>query len=160
MNIENNCVVSFHYRLRDSDDKELENSHAAEPLIYLHGHGGIIAGLEVAMAGHAEGDVFSATVAPDKAYGPRRQDAVQRIQMKHVLTKGKLKVGQAISINSDQGPRQVIVMKAGKFVVDVDTNHPLAGATLTFDIEIKEVRLATDEERAHNHAHGPGGHHH
>jgi FKBP-type peptidyl-prolyl cis-trans isomerase SlyD len=54
----------------------------------------------------------------------------------------------------------VQVLKPGKFVVDVDANHPLAGATLTFDIEILAVRAANDEELAHGHAHGQHGHGH
>ncbi|MEQ9565604.1 MAG: peptidylprolyl isomerase, partial [Pseudomonadales bacterium] len=54
----------------------------------------------------------------------------------------------------------VRVVKVGKFNVDLDTNHPLAGVNLSFDVEIVEVRDATEEEIAHGHAHGPGGHHH
>ena len=71
-----------------------------------------------------------------------------------------MKVGQVVSVNTDQGTRQVQILKVGKFNVDVDTNHPLAGIELQFDIDIKEVRQATDEELAHGHAHGPGGHQH
>jgi len=51
-------------------------------------------------------------------------------------------------------------VKVGKFNADVDTNHPLAGRTLSFDIEVLEVRAASEEEIAHGHAHGAGGHHH
>ncbi|KZY84063.1 hypothetical protein A3740_00575 [Oleiphilus sp. HI0068] len=72
----------------------------------------------------------------------------------------KLKPGMVVSINTEEGPRQVVVLKAGKFNVDVDTNHPLAGQVLSFDIEIQSVREATEDELAHGHAHGVGGHHH
>ncbi len=65
-----------------------------------------------------------------------------------------------INVNTDNGQRQVVVQKVGKFVVDVDTNHPLAGKNLTFDIEIMDVRQATNDELSHKHAHGAGGHHH
>lgn len=160
MHIDRDSVVSFHYRLSDGAGQPLEDSHGGAPLTYLHGHGNIIEGLEREMTGKAAGDSFSATIPPELAYGPRRDNATQRIQTKHVMTPGRLQPGMTITINTDRGHRQVQVVKAGKFVVDVDTNHPLAGATLTFDVEIVEVREATAEERAHGHVHGPGGHHH
>ncbi|MCC6706120.1 MAG: peptidylprolyl isomerase [Gammaproteobacteria bacterium] len=159
MPIDKDSVVSFHYRLR-VDGEQVEDSHEGEPLAYLHGHGNIIPGLESAMAGKEAGENFSTTIAPEMAYGPRREDAVARVQMKHVLTKGRLAPGQPIMVNTEHGPRQVRVLKPGKFVVDVDANHPMAGATLNFDIEIVEVRAASAEELAHGHVHGAGGHHH
>ena len=54
----------------------------------------------------------------------------------------------------------VTVVKVGKFSVDVDSNHPLAGQTLNYSIDIVDVRAASDEEKAHGHAHGVGGHQH
>ena len=65
-----------------------------------------------------------------------------------------------VAVQTEHGARQVTVLKVGKFNVDVDSNHPLAGRTLSFDIEVLEVRAASDEEMAHGHAHGAGGHHH
>ena len=160
MIIEQDSVVSFHYRLTDANDQAIEDSHGGTPLTYLHGHRNLIEGLEREMAGKTAGDSFSATIPPELAYGIRHDNATQRIQMKYVMTPGKLEPGMTITINTDRGHRQVQVVKAGKFVVDVDTNHPLAGATLTFAIEIVDVRAATAEELAHGHVHGPGGHHH
>ncbi len=159
MPIEKDSVVSFHYRLSVGAE-QVEDSHGGEPLSYLHGYGNIIAGLEHEMAGKSVGDSYTVTIAPELAYGPRRQDAIARVQMKQVLTKGRLKAGMPITINTEHGPRQVRVIKPGKFVVDVDANHPMAGATLTFDIEVLEVRAASAEELAHGHVHGAGGHHH
>ena len=66
----------------------------------------------------------------------------------------------ATVVNTSHGQREVMVLKVGRFNIDVDTNHPYAGKTLTYDIEVGEVRDATAEEVAHGHAHGPGGHHH
>ena len=159
MPIEKNSVVSFHYRLSVGGE-QVEDSHTGEPLAYLHGHGNMIPGLEQAMAGKSAGEHFTATIAPEMAYGQRREDAITRIQMKQVLTKGRLTPGMVISINTEHGPRQVRVLKAGKFVVDIDANHPMAGATLNFEIEVVEVRPASTEELAHGHVHGAGGHHH
>ncbi len=112
------------------------------------------------MRGKAAGDVFSATVAPTEAYGLRDPNKAQRVPMKHLAFKGKLRAGAVVQLSTSEGMRPVTVTKAGRHSADIDTNHPLAGQTLTFDIEVMEVRAASAEELAHGHAHGPGGHHH
>lgn len=164
MQIAKDTVVTFHYRLSNSAGEELETSKGGDPMAYLHGHNNIIVGLEKAMEGKQAEDVFTATVDAKDGYGERVEDAVQRVPLKHLHGDKKqlarLKKGDVATINTDQGARQVIVVKAGKFNVDVDTNHPLAGQTLTFDIEVESVRAATEEEIAHGHAHGVGGHQH
>jgi len=160
MPIEKNKVVSFHYKLIEGDS-ELEQSHDGDPMSFLFGHGGIMSGLEESMAGRDSGDHFSVTVPPEKAYGYRSPDAVQRIPIKHFGARNrKLKRGDVVPLQTSQGPLDVTILKVGKFMADVDANHPLAGRTLTFDIDIVDVRDATEEEIAHGHAHGPGGHDH
>ncbi len=160
MKIADGKVVVFHYTLRDEANTEVETSRGGDPSAYLHGVNGIIPGLEKALAGHSSGDVFSATLTAEQAYGQHEPDRVQRVPAKHLLYKGKLKPGMVAQLQTSEGRRAVTVVKAGKFSADVDTNHPLAGQALTFDIEIIDVREATPEELAHRHAHGPGGHHH
>ncbi len=160
MKIEDKKVVQFHYRLREEGvDKELESSFGGEPSVYLHGAKNIIRGLEEAMLGRELGDVFSVSIPAAKAYGSRNEESQQRVPIKHLMIKknAKLKSGMVVSIQTDQGAKQATVIKAGKFNVDVDTNHPLAGKQLGFDIEIVDVRDASDEEVAHGHAHGVGG---
>ncbi len=159
MPIEKNQVVRFHYSVRDEDNQEVENSRGGEPNAYLHGHGGIIKGLEEALEGREAGDTFSVTITPDKAYGPRQPDAIQRIPIKHLVGAKRWKPGMIAQVQTEHGPRHVMVAKVGHKFADVDTNHPMAGKTLTFDIEIIEVRDADAEEISHGHAHGPGGHH-
>ena len=160
MDIGPETVVVFHYTLRGEDGTELETSRGADPSAYLHGANNIIPGLESAMADRAAGDVFSTTVAPADAYGLRNPDQVQRVPVKHLVFKGKLRPGAVVQLSTSEGMRAVTVTKAGRHTADIDTNHPLAGQTLTFDVEIVELRAATAEELTHGHAHGPGGHHH
>ena len=160
MNIGPDTVVVFHYTLRDESGTELETSRGSDPNAYLHGANNIVPGLEKAMAGKTSGDVFSATVEPEGAYGQPNPDKQQRVPIKHLLFKGKLKAGMVVQLNTSDGRVPVTVVKAGRHSADIDTNHPLAGKTLIFDIEIAEVRAASAEEIAHKHAHGPGGHHH
>jgi FKBP-type peptidyl-prolyl cis-trans isomerase SlyD len=159
MQITNNAVVQFHYTLSDASG-ELESSRKAEPLLYLHGHNQMLPKLEAALEGKAAGDAFEITLAPADAYGERRDDAIQSVQVKHLQGAKKWKPGMVAWVNTDQGERQVTIVKVGMFKAEVDTNHPLAGKTLTFAIDVLNVREATAEEIAHGHAHGEGGHQH
>jgi FKBP-type peptidyl-prolyl cis-trans isomerase SlyD len=160
LKIESGTVVSFHYTLRNEEGKELESSRDSEPSVYLHGANNIIRGLESAMTGHESGDVFSVSLAPAQAYGMRDPGRMQRVPVKHLAYRGKLEAGKVVQLNTAEGMRAVTVVKAGRHSADIDANHPLAGQTLTFDVEIVDLRPATQEEISHGHAHGPGGHHH
>ncbi len=160
MQIAQDKVVSFHYTLSMVGGEQLESSEKTEPMTYLHGHGNILKALEFAMKGKQAGDTFQVTLEPAEAYGARHEGAERRVPIKHLMYSGKLQPGMSVKINTDSGPRDVRVIKVGKFNVDVDTNHPLAGLSLSFDIEIVDVRDATAEEIAHRHVHGVGGHQH
>lgn len=157
---EKDKVVTFHYTLKDSKGEKLETSLEKDPMTYLHGANNIISGLEKAMEGHAIKDAFSVTVEPEEAYGVRNENNIQRVSLKRLKNLGKISVGQILTLQTDQGQVQVTVLKVGRFNVDVDGNHPLAGYPLTFDVEITDIREATEEELEHKHVHGPGGHHH
>ena len=160
MKIGDKTVVLFHYIFCDEAGEELESSQGNAPSAYLHGADDIIRGLESAMATHEAGDKFSVELSPQDAYGLRNVEKVQRVPVKHLVFRGKLKAGMAVQLNTSQGRVPVTVIKAGRHSADIDTNHPLAGKTLNFEIEVVEVRQASAEEIAHGHAHGPGGHHH
>ncbi len=160
MQAEKDKVVYFHYSVSEAEGAEIENSRKGEPMPFLFGHGGIVPGLEEAIAGHVAGDRFDVVLQPEQAYGLRQEDAVQRVPKKYFANAAKLKPGMATVLKTNTGPRSVIVAKVGSSVVDVDLNHPLAGKTLRFDVEITDVRDATAEEIAHGHVHGEGGHAH
>ena len=160
MKIAPNTVVNFHYTLTDEEGLELESSRGGDPTAYLHGSNGIIKGLESALEERTAGETLAITLAPEDAYGLRQPDRVQRVPVKHLIFKGKLRPGMAVQLNTSKGRQSVTVSKAGRHSADVDTNHPLAGKVLNFDVEILSVRDATAEELSHGHAHGVGGHHH
>jgi FKBP-type peptidyl-prolyl cis-trans isomerase SlyD len=155
-------VVSFHYRLSVVGQEAVEDSHDGQPMVYLHGHDGMLLGLEEALGGKQAGDKFTVILPPEKAYGQRHVDAVQRIPIKRVISPGnrKMKPGMVVQVDTAHGPREVTVIKTGLKTIDVDINHPMAGRTLQFDIEVMDVRDASEEEIAHGHVHGEGGHQH
>lgn len=156
MKIQTNCVVRFHYTVSEPGQPPVESSREREPLAILVGHGNIIPGLEAALMDKAEGDRFEVTVAPEEAYGERRENFVQRVPKKH-FRNARLKPGQQVVLETSMGPRAVTVAKVGATVVDVDLNHPMAGKSLVFDVEIVGVREAEAAEIEHGHVHGDGG---
>jgi FKBP-type peptidyl-prolyl cis-trans isomerase SlyD len=159
MNIQENSIVRFHYSVSEPGQVSLESSHDREPLSILIGHGNIIPGLEQAMLGRQAGESFEVTVSPEQAYGEYREGMTQRVPRKH-FKNAKLVPGMQVILPTQMGQRAMTVLKVGISVVDVDMNHPMAGKTLCFAVELLDVRVATDEEKAHGHAHGDGGHQH
>ena len=161
MQVEKDKVVSFHYSLSDDAGNAIEDSRAHEPLVILYGRGNIIAGLEQALAGRAAGDHFDVVVSPAQGYGERREDFTQRVPKKYFRDAEHLKPGDTTVLTTQNGRQQAVqIIKVGSSVIDVDLNHPMAGKTLHFGIEITDVRDASEEEIAHGHVHGAGGHHH
>jgi len=160
MQINKNTVVTFHYDLSKLNGDKIESSRDGEPTLALIGAGGLMPGFEQAFIGKSSGDHFEITLEPQQAYGTRKENQVRRVSAKYLRHEGKLRRGQVVRLDSDQGIKVCTVVKVGKFSVDVDTNHPLAGETIHYQVDIIDLRAATDEEIAHGHAHGVGGHQH
>lgn len=156
MKIEKNQVVRFHYTVSEVGQSELESSKGREPMAILTGHGNVIAGIEEALIGREAGESFEVTIAPEQAYGERRDGFTQRVPKKH-FRESRLVPGMQAVLGTQMGPRAVTVQKVGMTVVDVDLNHPMAGKTLHFVLDIVDMRAATPEEIQHGHAHGEGG---
>lgn len=161
MPIAHHTVVSFDYTLTGPDGKQLDTSVGRAPLVYLHGNGGIIAGLESEMEGKNAGDRFTVTVPAERAYGVSNPQLIQVVPRAQFPAGQMIMVGQEFQASAPDG-RQVTVRvtRVTDADVTVDGNHPLAGVPLTFDVTVVDIRPATEEEIAHGHAHGPGGHHH
>lgn len=160
MQVANNTVVSFHYQMQEVGGDYSEDSVGGDPMLYLHGYRGVLPGLEDAMTGRSAGDEFTVTLEPNAAYGPRDENGIKRVPVKHLVEPKNPRVGDIVLINTRDRKVRATVVKLGRFNVDVDTNHPLAGKSLRFDVQVIDVREATMDEVAHRHAHGPGGHQH
>lgn len=160
MNIAARCAVSFHYTLTDDAGAVLDSSRGAEPLVYLHGAGNIVPGLESAMEGRAPGDAFKVSIAPEQGYGTRVDALVQQMPRSMFEGMPTPEIGMQFQAESNMGPVMVTVIAVDEQSVTLDGNHALAGATLHFDVEVVSVREASVEEVLHGHVHGPGGHHH
>ena len=120
----------------------------------------MIPGLEKELEGKVAGDKLDVKIQPEEGYGVRNEELLQSVPREHFQNAPKIEVGMQFQAQSQQGPILVTVMEVNADHVVVDGNHPLAGVELNFKVEIKEVREASEEEIAHGHVHGPGGHQH
>lgn len=152
-------VISFHYTLTDVEGDELDSSAGTEPLTFMEGVGQIIPGLEKALAALKKGDKSVIAVAAVDAYGDRDEELLMAVP-KDKLPKPDVKVGDQFRAGDAAHGMPFTVVEVREADIVLDGNHPLAGMDLKFDVEVVEIRDATDEEVAHGHAHGPGGHDH
>ena len=159
MQVADDTVVSVHFSLTDADGELIDRSADQEPLAYLHGRGNLIPGLENALAGKAAGENFTLTLEPEQAYGEYDRELVQTIPVSDLEGVDDIEQGMQLETENPDGPKTVWVSKIEGDQVTLDGNHPLAGETLTFEIELVEVREPTENELTHGHVHGPGGHH-
>ena len=156
MQITKHKVASIHYTLTDNDGKVLDSTVTSQPLTYIQGIGNLIPGMENGLEGKSKGDKINIKVSPENGYGVKDDSLTQKVPRSSFGTE-EVKVGMQFQTN--QGG-VVTVTKVGLSEITVDSNHPLAGVELNFDVEVIEIRSATEEELAHGHVHGPGGHHH
>jgi FKBP-type peptidyl-prolyl cis-trans isomerase SlyD len=160
MQIAQNAVAAFHYTLTDDEGQVIDSSKGREPLTYLHGGGQIVPGLEKQMEGRGAGDKFTADVTPEEGYGVHHAELLQEVPREAFQGVEDIQPGMQFQGRGPQGEINVTVTKVEDGKVFIDGNHPLAGKTLHFDIEVTNVREATGEELEHGHVHGEGGHHH
>ena len=160
MQIALNTVVSMHYTLTGEDGEVLDSSEGQGPLVFLSGTNNIIEGLDKALQGKQVGDKVSVTVAPEEAYGEVYQEMIQEVPRENFQGVDEIEVGMQFMAQTPGGQQPVVVIAVADDNVTLDGNHPLAGKTLNFDVEIADVRAASQEELDHGHVHGEGGHHH
>lgn len=145
MQIGKETVVTIHYTLTDAKGVVLDSSAGEEPLSFVHGAGTMIPGLEKALLGKSPGESMKISVAPADGYGLRDEDLVQKVPRKNFPIED-VEVGMHFQTRSPNGPRIITVLATDDENITVDANHPLAGATLNFDVQVLEVRAATPED--------------
>lgn len=160
MQIADKKVALIHYTLTSVDGEVLDSSEGAEPLAYIHGLGNIVPGLEKELTGKQTGDKVNVEVSPEEGYGEINDELIQEVDRSAFDGVDTIGVGMRFMAQTAWGQQPVIVTAVSDDTVTVDGNHPLANQTLKFDVEVVEVRDATEEELEHGHAHGVGGHQH
>ncbi len=159
MKIGKEKVVSIHYTLKDNEGTTLDSSVGDQPLLYIHGIGNLIPGMEEGLEGKGKGDKVAIKVSPEKGYGVRDERMIQKMP-RSAFGDQKVEVGMQFNAGTKNGQQVVTVTKVEMDGITIDGNHALAGVELNFDVEVLDVRDASKDELAHGHVHGPGGHHH
>lgn len=159
MTIGPKTVVTIDYTLKDDGGAVLDSSDGGKPLVYLHGVGNLVPGLEKALDGKSTGETLSVSLGPDDGYGHRDESLVMNIQVRRLRDK-KAAVGLRTLAETKDGVRMVLVTAVRGDYATVDANHPLADMTLHFQVKVVDVREATADEIEHGHIHGEGGHAH
>ena len=161
MTIAANKAVSIEYTLTNDDGDVIDSSAGGAPLVYLQGAGNIIPGLEKALDGKAVGDELNVTVEPEDAYGEYSAELVSTLNRSMFEGVDVLEVGMQFHASAPDGQMQIVTIRdLDGDDVTVDGNHPLAGQRLNFKVKVVAVRDASEEEVAHGHVHGEGGHQH
>ena len=153
-------VVALRFTLKDDDGELLEEGTDEEPLVYLHGHGELIDGLEAVIEGKEVGDRATVTLPPEEAFGEIEEDGERTLPRDLIPEDEPLEPGTAFAIEDDGDVLPVWVVRATDAHIIVSLSHPYAGKTVTFDVEVLKIREATEEELEHGHSHGLEGHAH
>ncbi len=157
MQITQHSAVTIHYRLTDAKGQLIESSFEVDPMVYLHGMENLIPGLEKALEGKSKGDTLEVTIEAEEAYGPYHDGLRQEVPLEAFGDIQDIVPGMRFIAETEMGQRPVQVTEVLDNSVIVDGNHPLAGQSLTFNVEVMDVREATAEEVAHGHIHAHGG---
>jgi FKBP-type peptidyl-prolyl cis-trans isomerase SlyD len=158
MSLTKNQVASVAYTLK-VDDQIIDQADKENPMDFIHGVGGMIPGFEKALEGKSIGDSFSITVEPSEAYGERNDDLTQDVkrEMFAGVPDDQLVAGAQFQAQTDAGVEVITIAGVDGDTIKIDANHPLAGKTLNFDVEMLDIREATAEELEHGHVHATGG---
>jgi FKBP-type peptidyl-prolyl cis-trans isomerase SlyD len=159
--IKSGKVVDLKYTLSNSDGEVLDQSDQSDPFSYIHGAQQIVPGLETALEGLKIGDKKKVVVPPEQGYGENDPQLKLVVNRSQFPAGAHLEEGMAFRANSPEGEDMVFRVESIQGdQIHVNGNHPLAGETLNFDVEVLAVRDATTEEMEHGHVHGPHGHDH
>lgn len=161
MTIKNDLVVAIQYELKNDNGEVLDASEAGDPLYYLHGADNIIPGLENELEGKTKGDKLDVVIDAADGYGEFDKELIEALPKEVFKDIDDLKPGLELQAQDEEGAVRFFVIKEIKDEeVVIDSNHPLAGETLHFKVEVEDIREASEEELEHGHVHSPGHHHH
>lgn len=157
--VADDVVVTIEYTLR-VEGEILDSSEEEGPLEFLQGHSNIIPGLEKELYGLKPGQSKHILVQPEAGYGEYDEEAVMAVPKGEFPEEIPLKPGVELEVTDQEGDTQLArIVSVTKSEVNLDFNHPLAGKTLEFDVTIKDLRPASEEELDHGHVHAHGHHH-
>ncbi|MCL4144865.1 UNVERIFIED_CONTAM: hypothetical protein GTU68_005837 [Idotea baltica] len=130
--------ISIHYVLK-IEDKVVDSNVGAEPLVYTQGEKQIVPGLEKCLEGMAVGESKNVTVSPEEGYGPVEAKAIIEVPKEQIPAEAQA-IGSTLQSQTPEGQvLQSTVVELKEDIIVLDFNHPLAGKTLEFEVEIAKV---------------------
>ena len=153
MKISKDCHVTLKYKLLDDNGRQLDDSEQTGPMSYVQGAEDILQGIEDAVEGHKVGDKVKATIAATEAYGDFDPSKITILPLAAFAGIDNLHQGMQIQEETKDGPILVTIKEITDQEVTVDTNHPLAGQALHFELQVSAIRKATDKELHKAHVH-------
>lgn len=146
MEIADRRIATIHFTLFDQSGKQLTTTQGQDPLVHMYGTGGIVRGLEKALAGKKAGDAFEVEVPPEEGFGKHHPELVQTLPRTMFNGAQAPDVGEKLLAQTAKGPLDVVVTAVDGDTITVDGNHPLAGQTFRLQVEVLDVRVPTPQE--------------
>ncbi len=156
--ISKNSVVTLDYQLKAETGEVVDDSSQTGPMIYIQGAEDILAGIENAVDGLSVGDTATAVITPEDSYGEYDPEKVGAVPHSTFVGIDDLQVGMQVQEETEEGPILITIREVNEEQVIIDSNHPLAGLTLNFELKVMAIRDATTEELEHGHVHSEHGH--
>ena len=144
MTVEKDNIESIEYTVRDETGNLLDNNEGFAPLVFQHGSGSIVVGLEKGLAGMSCGEIKEIVVLPEGAYGFVDKKRIIRVPKRLYKERGVLNEGDTLQLpDGSEG----IIIGSNSRSLTVDTNHPFAGKTLHCRVKIMDIKPFTDIEK-------------
>ena len=151
--IDDNCVVTMHYKLANGLGELIDSSQGELPLVYMQNTGALLPSLERELTGKQRGDVFEIIIYPEDGYGYSQEELIQDIPRSAFANFEDIKIGMRVKVKNKSSEAQLVsVLEIGSDTVVVDANHALAGQVLHFEIAIVDVREPSPEELSQGYA--------
>ena len=147
LTVKDSLVVTIDYTLTSQDGTPIDSSATHSPLVYLHGANNILPGLEEGLENKAVGERVTLTIPPEKGYGPIQETQLIPVPRDTLPTRAPLVPGASFLVELEDGSQRTVwIARVTDRVIYLDTNHPLAGQTLHFEVTVRNIRDATAME--------------
>ena len=155
MKVGNSMVVEIHYIMKNESGEVIDTTQDQDPIAYLHGANNIIEGLEDALDELEVGDDFDVSIPPEKSFGIQDMRLINTVDKSIFPEETKFEIGEQFMVESDQGPRPIVIKEVSDKTVVIDGNHELAGQTVHYSGTVVSIREANKNELYHGAVNSP-----
>lgn len=139
-------IYTLNYWLKNDDGEVVDTSEGGIPMVFMQGSSSVISGIHKAVEGKSEGDRLEVVVPPEMAYGRHDPGLLSVVSASVFEGIDTVVPGMKFQTNTGSEAQIVKVVKVDGDQITIDANHPLAGLTMNFELEILGLRLASEQE--------------